>query len=180
MSDVLDRIYARCEVIAEVVLQMQPMYRRESTSSYQRDHIETIIGAGLWYIPNKPLWTGRISCGAVASHHPDSGILRPRLTEDHAYPRKAAARKLLQMDWSQFGDAGLELSKLYVQTFGRFNLVTPAENRALMPYQRAHRFESAELAYRDAGISLLALTGEQLQLVRARDGPSIEAMLRMC
>ncbi|MEO0557529.1 MAG: hypothetical protein AAF170_05025 [Bacteroidota bacterium] len=177
MSDVLDKIYARCEVIAELVQQMQPMYVAPETHGYQRQHIETIIGAGLWYIPNKPLWTGRISLEAVKSHHPTSGNANPKLTEDHQYPRKVAAQKLLERDWSKDENPTFELTKMYLETFGRFNYVTPGENRALMPYQRAHRFESPELAYEEAGIPLISIESEQLDRVKARHAPTIEAII---
>ena len=178
MSDVLDKIYARCEVIAELVQRMQPMYTASETHDYQRQHIETIVGAGLWYIPNKPLWTGLISRGAVESHHPTSGISKPKLTEDHRYPRKVAAQKLLERDWSADENPTFELTKMYLETYGRFNYVTPGENRALMPYQRAHRFESPELAYEEAGIPLIKIKPVQLKRVKARHAQTIEAIIQ--
>ena len=52
------KIQDRCAVIAELVQKMQPMYFSQSTNDYQRHHIETIIGAGLWYIPN--CWSPRV------------------------------------------------------------------------------------------------------------------------
>lgn len=179
MEEANEKIRLRCEVIAELVMQMQPMYERETSTLYQRNHIETIIGAGLWYIPNKSLWTGRISYAAVSDFHPESRIEKPRVTEDHHYPRKVAARELLELDWTEEQNPPAKLTEMYRETFGRYNLVTPGENRALMPYQRTHTFESAELSYSKAGIELLNLDGEQLQRVKSRHTQAIERILRV-
>ena len=177
MSDLDDRIYARCAVIAELVQKMQPMYAAAETIPYQRQHIETIVGAGLWYIPNRSLWTGFMSVGALQSFHPSSGEKKPKLTQDHQYPRKVAARQLLERDWAQVEEPASELTLSYLKTYGRFNYVTPRENRALMPFQRAHRFESPEAAYREAGVRLLKVEPSLLALIKARDGLTIERLL---
>lgn len=178
MNELDEKIRSRCEVIAELVRQLQPMYQREASTQYQRDHIETIVGAGLWYIPNKSLWTGRISHAAVYSFHPHSGVEKPKVTEDHYYPRKVAARKLLELDWSEVQNPASKLTKMYREKFGRFNLVTPSENRALMPHQRTHTFKSPELSYSKAGIKLLSLDSDQLQLVKSRDARTIDSILK--
>lgn len=171
------QVYARCSVIAELVQRMQPFYRAEDTIDYQRQHVETIVGAGLWYIPNSGLWTGRVSRAAIASYHPNEGEKRPKLTQDHYYPRKAAARELLNTDWSTVDDPAYEVTRRYIEVYGRFNHITPSENRALMPYQKVDRFVTPEQAYASAGVVLVAVSPEELQRIKGRDEHIIDALL---
>ena len=97
------RLREQCEVVASLITVMRPVY--ESASPRQRALLETILGAAIWYIP-KPVraWTGQISRGALQAFHPDSGNGRPRLSEEHVYPRKVAARLLLS-DMSLTGES---------------------------------------------------------------------------
>src|SRR5665647_2237670 len=90
-----ERLEEQCAVVAALIVAMRPVY--EAASARQRALLETIIGAGIWYIP-KPsrAWTGRISVGALRTFHPESGMAKPRLSEEHVYPRKVAARLLLE------------------------------------------------------------------------------------
>lgn len=171
------QVHARCSVIAELVQRMQPFCQAEGTLDYQRQHVETIIGAGLWYIPNGGLWTGQVSQAAIHLHHPTEGQLHPKLTQDHYYPRKAAARELLKTDWTAIEDPAYEVTKRYTELYGRFNYVTPSENRALMPFQKADRFGTPEQAYSDAGVVLVKVSPEQLQRIKARDELTIRALL---
>ena len=178
MIDIIPiKIQDRCAVIAELVQKMQPMYQAETTSEYQRNHIETTVGAGIWYIPNSELWTGRVSLVAIKSFHPLSNVIEPKLTKDHQYPRKVAARKLLECDWSQIKNPEERLTRMYVEEFGTFTLVTPQENRDLMKYQKADVFTTPQKAYHQAGITLLQLTKSQLQYVKKRDEAAINDLL---
>ncbi|MCB8921025.1 MAG: hypothetical protein H6662_05515 [Ardenticatenaceae bacterium] len=36
---------------------------------------------------------------AIESFHPELGTAEPKFTKDHQYPRKVAARRLLDFDW---------------------------------------------------------------------------------
>lgn len=171
------RIKQRCAVIAELVQQMQPMYLAKTTNEYQCHHIETIVGAGIWYIPNSSLWTGKASLEVIKSFHPKFDNDVPKFTKDHQYPRKVAARKLLNIDWFKFDDPVEEITKMYLEEFGIYNLVTPKENRDLMKYQRVKVFLSPQDAYDQAGIHLISLTDNQLQEVRRRNKELIESLL---
>lgn len=174
------KIRDRCAVIVELVQNMQPMYKAEATNDYQRHHIETIIGAGIWYIPNKALWTGNISKEAIRSFHPLFGVDKPKLTEDHQFPRKVAARALLEFDWAGVKDPQVEMTKMFVEKYGTYNLVTSQENRDLMKYQKVEVFSTPQIAYKQAGIALLVITSEQLQFVKRRDRATIEMVLDRC
>lgn len=75
----------QCSVLADVIVAIRPVY--SEASPRQRALLETVIGAASWYIP-KPLraWTGRMSLGALKMFHPDSGVQKPRFSEEHVYP----------------------------------------------------------------------------------------------
>ena len=171
------KIQERCAVIVELVQRMQPMYKASLTSDYQRHHIETIVGAGIWYIPNKSLWTGKISVEAIKSFHPDSQVTKPKLTEDHQFPRKVAARALLEFDWSKSPNPTNEMVKMYTEKYGTFNLITSRENRDLMKFQKVEVFITPQIAYANAGIILVDIQVQQLQLIKRRDYATIEAVL---
>ena len=88
------RLREQCDVVSSMIIAMRPVY--EAASPQQRALLETIVGAAIWYIPKPVLaWTGQISRGALQAFHPESGNSRPRLSEEHVYPRKVAARLLL-------------------------------------------------------------------------------------
>jgi hypothetical protein len=137
-----------------------------------------MIGAAIWYFPQGPeSWTGRISAEALHSHHPESGETKPKLTADHEYPRKVAAVELLQINWDQTLEPGEILLQLYAKKYGRFNYITPRENRSLMSYQRATAFQDPMTAYAFARIRLVSITRAELVRVKARDAAAIEAAL---
>ena len=118
----LRKIFGRCQVLAQSVLRMQPVYKSDSISPDQRNYLETVIGAGLWYIPNKGFWTGRISIRAIKNHHPDGGLEKPHLTADHQYPRKVAAAELLSQSWNDQASATTAVIKSFITKYGRYNL----------------------------------------------------------
>lgn len=140
----------------------------------QRALLETIIGASLWYIP-KPVraWTGKISVGALQAFHPESGIGNPRLSEEHVYPRKIAARLLL----TDPALTGLSLAQQFRATYGRVHLITPEENKAVQRYQRVDVFSTPDAAYSAAGINLVELSDHLLPKVKKRNREVIESIL---
>jgi hypothetical protein len=162
----------QCAVVAALIVAMRPVY--QSANSRQRALLETIIGAGIWYIP-KPThaWTGRISLGALRAFHPESGVARPRLSEEHVYPRKVAARLLLE---DPFLTAS-SLASSFREKYGRVHLITSEENKTVQPFQRAGIFTSPEDAYEKAQITLVNVPRDELRLVKLRDRDSIERHL---
>jgi hypothetical protein len=157
---------------------MLPLYHNGSTTRNQKHLIETMIGAAIWYFPQgKELWSGAISIEAIKAFHPNSGTSKPKLTADHEYPRKVAATELLHRDWSQETDPGKTMLQLYKSRYGRFNLVTPRENKLLVNHQRETVFRDPQTAYELAGIRLLAITSDQLALVKSRSQELIEMLL---
>ena len=162
----------QCAVVAALIIAIRPVYG--SASARQRALLETIVGAGLWYIP-KPsrAWTGFMSLGALRAFHPDSGVDRPKLSEEHIYPRKVAAQLLLE-------DLALDAASLasaFREKYGRVHLITSEENKMVQPHQRAGVFVSPEAAYVSAGIQLVEIAEEDLRLVKRRDRERIDSIL---
>ena len=57
-----------------------------------------MIGAAIWYLPQGDgLWTGKISLEAIRVFHPDLGVVKPKLTANHNFPRKVAAKERLEL-----------------------------------------------------------------------------------
>src|SRR5579859_3607181 len=95
------KLAERCAVLADVIRSIIPIYHSPKTTENQRHLIETMIGAAIWYLPTgSGLWTGMISLRAIQAFHPDSGVETPKLTADHNFPRKVAAKELLYLAWS--------------------------------------------------------------------------------
>ena len=145
------KLREKCTVLALMISSLKAVHSSPEATASQVQLLETVIGAAIWYLPKVPqLWTGRASVSAIKLLQ--AGDLKG-VSKDHQIPRKVAARKLLLLSESELTPENIE--RLYVENFGRFNLVTKAENRILMPFQRSHVFESPEKAYTEAGIKLV-------------------------
>lgn len=105
----------RCKVLTLAIIQIQKIYFDENTNEDQRNFLETIIGAGIWYISSKGISTMKISEGILKDYHPESGIKRPKISEDHEYPRKVAAKELLEKDWDCIEEPAIEFLNLYLK-----------------------------------------------------------------
>jgi hypothetical protein len=170
-----NKLEERCEILARMIRAIAPIYHHKSSSANQRQLVETMIGAAIWYFPQGPeLWTRMISLEAIQSFHPKERKVPPKLTAEHQYPRKIAATELLHLDWENDGQSGQTLLELYRSRYGRYNFVTPQENKRLVTYQKKEVFKGPEKAYRDAGITLVSLSLEELAIVKKRKRAFIE------
>lgn len=162
----------KCELLASLIAAMR--VTSAVATEQQRAYLETVVGAAIWYLP-KPAnaWTGCISVAALKAYHPASGVERPRLSEEHVYPRKVAARLLLNDDALT---AALLLER-FRSTFGRVHLITPEENKLVQPHQRVGHFSTPEAAYLAAGVELIRITEEHLRAVKRRDEEVIDRCL---
>lgn len=155
-------IDARCDVLVKIIKAIRPIYFE--VSIYQRDLIETTIGAAIWYIP-KPYsaWTGKISLAAIESFRP-SPKSEPKLSEEHVFPRKAAARELLTstLNFSIF-------RKLYREQYGKLHYVTPLENKILARFQNVNILKKQKDVYKAAGIKLINISTEELRQIKKRN-----------
>ena len=172
------RLKERCALLADVVGSVGGLYHHESTTEDQKGYLETMIGAALWYLPvPKECWTGKMSIEAVRDYHPNSGIDEPKLTADHEYPRKIAAADLLMRWVDSDVDLKDEILALYVNKYGRFNYVTPRENRSLMRYQRRDTFVDPATAYARAKIKLVTVSHADLPAIKSRNASVIDRVM---
>jgi len=91
------------------------------------------------------------------------------LTADHEYPRKIAAADLLTNHAGENVKLKDEVLRLYLNKYGRFNYITPHENRSLMRHQRRDTFVDPATAYRNANIRLVTVSRAELTGIRTRD-----------
>ena len=167
-----EKIISHCNALADVIIAIRPAYL--NSEPQQRAFIETMIGAAIWYIP-KPAnaWTGYISREAMKTFHPESGISSPKFSEEHVYPRKVAARLLLENVQLN----GLVLFELFNEKYGRLHYITPDENKAVIRYQRDSVFTVPDDAYIKAGIELISVLREDLRKIKKRELSTIEKYL---
>ncbi len=166
------KLEEQCSVVADIIVAIRPIYSRATAG--QRALLETIIGAAIWYIP-KPTraWTGRVSVGALRMFHPESGIPKPKFSEEHVYPRKVAARLLLEDESLN----GATLSMLFREKYGRLHFITPDENKSVQRHQRVGVFTTPDDAYAKAEIILVEIADHDLRLIKKRDQDIIERYL---
>lgn len=171
-EDRIAKVSRLCTVLANAILSIRGVY--SSADATQKALLETMIGAAIWYLP-KPIdsWTGFISLGALQAFHPDSGIVRPRFSEEHVYPRKVAARLLLQ-DESLVPN---EMAMAFCERYGRLHYITPEEHKAVQPFQRANVFTTPEDAYANAGIVLIVVKNADLPSIKKRNRETIDGYL---
>lgn len=162
------RLAERAHVVALTVLSQQSYYESEQCTPNQRQLLETMVGAAIWYFPqSNDLWTGLISMDALTKLAKSENPKSVKITKDHHYPRKVAAAELFAVDWSVIADPAGEVLSRYLGCYGQFNLVLPEENKRLVKYQKTHSFVSPEYAYVQAGIELKQLSRPLLKAIQA-------------
>jgi hypothetical protein len=159
----VDKLRGRCEILEKLVISISETYLAETTDDDQKRFIETILGAAIWYLPhNNKYWTGKISENAKESLSKDC---KAKLTKEHQFPRKIAAKELLNGN-KQFDNNENCLLKLYEEKYAKYNLVTPQENRKISKNQRDKVFKNIEKAYEDTKIKLVEITENQFKSLR--------------
>lgn len=142
----------RALVLSQLILNTQEVYRNAEES--EKGLLETLVGAAIWYLPNLPeLFNQKISKAALASLEENPS--RTRLVEEHAIPRKVAGKLLYTKYLEELEKDPNTLVRLYLDFFGRYNLVLKPENDRLRKYQRAAVFTTEEEAYQKADIELV-------------------------
>lgn len=166
------KLREQCQILADAIISIRPIYL--TAQAGQRALLETMIGAAIWYIPKPPqAWSGFISIGTLKAFHPDSGVLQPKVSEEHIYPRKVAARQLLEDEEL----SGARLCILFKEKYGRLHFITSDENKSVQRYQRVDVFTTSEEAYAKAGIHLIQVLEGDLRLIKRRDRSTIERYL---
>jgi hypothetical protein len=155
----------RCLILEKILLPLSEIYFHEGTTDDQRKLIETTLGAAIFYLPQgQKYWTGQISEGALDALRQDPGTT---LTKEHQYPRKIAAKELLN-DGYRISGKEISLLNLYEEKYGKYNLVTPSENKRVSKFQRDNVFVRIEEAYSQAGISLVTIDPGELSALRKK------------
>ena len=141
-----EKVKNKCHALLKLVIGFQEFYSR--TNEDNQRFIETTIGAAIWYLPknHQILFTGKISKDAIR---------KGERSEDHLYPRKIAARKILEAQWEDERDSVETLSKLYIERYGRFNYFSKSGNKKLIKFQKSEVFSNPETAYGNAGVELV-------------------------
>lgn len=156
----------KADILSKVIVLTSKLYYDGECTPLQLAFLETMIGAGIWYLPSdkKMLFNGKISKAALNQLKADPK--NTRLVEEHYIPRKIAGRALYEHCSSGKDLDGKTLTDMYISTFGKFNYVLKHENSRLAKYQRADKFIDEETAYRLAGIEMETITIEELEKLR--------------
>lgn len=143
MSNYNKKLHEKCQALHEMLCGVSEYYKNSSKD--QKIFIETTIGAAIWYLPKnkKLLFTGKISLDALAKNE---------RSEDHFYPRKIAARELLQRAHE---NTVTDVVKLFLEKYGRYNYVSKSENKNLIKYQKLNNFLNSEDSYKRAKVTLV-------------------------
>lgn len=165
----------KCRAQAELIIGVQRYYSDSNTTPQQKRHIETTIGAGLWYIRSTGIWSGYVSMALIESHLPNR--VKPKVTADHSYPRKIAAAELLHIDWTAIEDPAVHLLGLFLSRYGLVNYVTPSENKVLSSHQRIAVFTDPAGSYERAGVRLVKTTADEWDAVTARNESVIRELI---
>ena len=172
------RLLERADVVARTVISQQAFYQSDQCSPNQRQLLETMVGAAIWYFPQSDeLWTGMISLDALRAFAGTSEPKAVKITKDHHYPRKVAASELLALDWTTIANPAAEVLERYLNRYGRFNLVLPEENKRLVKYQKTRSFVSPDHSYASAKIELIELSLPLLKEIQSGDAQLASMLL---
>ena len=136
-----------------------PIYQN-SANAIEKKHIETTIGASLWYGALK-IYTGYCSKQLLLEQQEAKKWLPKRISEEHPFPRKLTAIKLLLNHERSQSDLGEIINKGI-----SINYVTKVENKRLIPFQKEGVFETPEKSYRQAGIELVCMPIDIIKKIR--------------
>jgi hypothetical protein len=143
----------RAKVLSDTVIAISEIYHSDALDEGQKGMLETLIGAGIWYLPSsKKLFSGMISNEALNRIRLDSCV---KLVEEHGFPRKVAGKKLLSEHLEELKIDDRKLEELYTNKMGKFNLVLKEENNRLKKFQKTSIFIDESAAYNSAGIELI-------------------------
>ncbi len=158
-----EKLKERCEILEKIIISISDSYFSKETTKDQKKLIETVLGAAIWYLPhNQTYWTGKISRGAKETLEQNR---KSNLTKEHQFPRKIAAKELLEMK-DHLTNKNVSLMQLYENKYAKYNIVTPQENKKLAKYQREHEFIDVETPYIKAKIELIEITPEILKTLK--------------
>jgi len=140
-----DKNYIKFKVLYNVIHNLKNQW--DEGCDYEKSSIETIIGAGIFYLPKTKLtFSGLISEQARL-------IDKKLWVIEHQYPRKIAAYMLMSTPPTSIE----ELIESYNTRYGIWNYVTKKENVNLKKFQNISNFISPNEAYKLANVKLIKL-----------------------
>jgi hypothetical protein len=171
----VDKQDMKYNVTAQLIKTIKKLY--DESSIYEKSFLETIVGAAVFYLPSgSELWSGKMSRDALKSFLPETKF-SGKIVKEHEYPRKVAAKYLLEEDWDK-GNIVAKLRKLYLNKYGRYNYVTSEENGKLRKYQKVDCFQNPCECYREAGIQLINnLNQNKLKQIKSQNKEVISDLL---
>lgn len=146
----------KCELLTNIINSTSALYHENTTNNEQRGLLETIIGAGIWYLPThkNELYSG---CASVALLQDicNKDLKEIKWTEEHSFPRKVAGNRLYTKFTKELNDDSQFLKELYLSKLGRFNIVTTSENNKLKKFATVDNFVDDNSSYEAAEIKLV-------------------------
>ncbi len=86
----------RVMVLHNIISSTHDRYFSADINEGQKGLYETLLGAGIWYLPgNDALYSGRISEAALESLRNDPA--NTKLVEEHSFPRKVGGKYLFEL-----------------------------------------------------------------------------------
>ena len=150
----------RAALLNQLICNNAALY--QASAPGEQGLLEVLIGNSIFFLPNIPeLYSGKISEQALASLQ--SNLPSTKLVEEHGIPRKVAGRLLFTTYLEDLRQDPKAFERLYLEKFGRYNLILKKENERLRKFQRASVFTSEESSYAQAGIVLLDFSLEAYQ-----------------
>lgn len=148
----------KTSVLTSMILSVGEFYHATDNQD-DRNQIETLLGAGIFYLTtSKQLCSGLISINALELLRENTNA---KLVKEHSFPRKLAANEILNEKLELLKEDTNLLRNLYINRYGRYNLVTQIENGQLRAFQKLGVFESETDSYEKAGIELIDLKAIQ-------------------
>jgi hypothetical protein len=158
----LKALEQKASVLTSMIISVGEIYHA-SDNENDRNQIETLLGAGIFYLTtSKQLCSGLISLNALELLRQNNNA---KLVKEHSFPRKLAANEILNEKLEQLKEDTNLLRNLYINRYGRYNLVTQIENGQLRAFQKLGVFESEIDSYEKAGIELIDLNNIENQLL---------------
>lgn len=152
----------KCKILEKIIIEIAVIYNSDEITEKQKALLETMIGAAIWYLPSgEELYSGSISKLAIEKVKEGTPIVK--LTKEHRYPRKQAGKSLLSEKFKLIKAAEVTLYDLYMQEYGKYNLVVKKENRDLVEFQKDGAFIDDLTAYNNAAIELDVKTIQEIK-----------------
>lgn len=154
------------KILAQTIINTAGLYKEAEVANNetQKGLLETLIGAGIWYLPSgKDLYSGFISSAALESLQLNP---RTKLVEEHPYPRKVAGRDCYSRYLDEIKANPVHFYELFKTKFGIWNYVLQSENKRLTKYAKTHNFIDWQTSYDQAGIHLVEFPMSEINRLR--------------